>query len=134
MRVFDAEPGALALRELQGCVRAGDDLRAMVEVSGGEHGIQLEALMLRLEEERVDFEHPRHGGFSFWREHAAVMLPLPGRALAPGERLSLPLTLKLPADLEPSAPHRRYRVTAKVKARSRHPSANALVDVVDAAG
>lgn len=120
----------IALRDLQAAVRAGDDLRATLELVGGEHGVQVEAVVLRLDEERLIYDNPRHGDFDFWREAAAVTIPLAGRSLAPGERLAVPLVLKLPQDLEPSASHRRYRVTAKLQAPGRHPSASAVVAVV----
>lgn len=122
---------AIALSGLQAAVRAGDDLHATLELVGGEHDVNLDAVLLRLDEERLIYDNPRHGDFDFWREAAAVTIPLAGRSLARGQRLSVPLVLKLPVDLEPSANHRRYRVTAKLQAPGRHPSASALVAVVD---
>jgi len=121
----------IALRDLQSAVRAGEDLRATLELVGGDHDVSLDAVLLRLDEERLIYDNPRHGDFDFWREAAAVTISLAGRSLARGERLSVPLVLKLPADLEPSANHRRYRVTAKLQAPGRHPSASAVVAVVD---
>lgn len=128
-RAFCAGAEVLAFGELHAPVRRGETLRATVEVTGAE-GLRLEGLELRLDEERVDFDHPRSGGFRFWREAAALVLALDGRALAPGQRLRVPLLLKLPADLEPSAPHRRYRLTATVKARRRHPGVSVVVAVL----
>ncbi|WP_434420026.1 sporulation protein [Nannocystis pusilla] len=119
----------IALRDLQAAVRAGEDLHGTLELVGGEHDVNLEGVLLRLDEERLIYDNPRHGDFDFWREAAAVTIPL-GRSLAPGERLQVPVVLPLPADLEPSATHRRYRVTAKLQASGRHPKASALVAVV----
>ena len=120
----------IELRDLEVPVHPGDELRATAALSGGEHGLDVEGVRLRLDEERLVYDNPRHGDFDFWREAAAVTVPLAGRSLAPGERLSVPLTLQLPADLEPSSAHRRYRITAILQARGRHHDASAVIAVV----
>lgn len=134
MRALSAGAKAIELREVPGLVRPGEELRVTVEVFGGERGLRLEGVKLRLVEERLDFEHALWGGYNAWRKVAVKVESMPVRELAPGERLTLTLSLPIPEGVEPSAPHRRYRFSADVRADRRHPSATSLVEVKERAG
>lgn len=129
-RVLAPGDEGIALRDLQPVVRAGGDLRATLELTGGDHGTALDAVLLRVDEERLIYDNPSHADFDFWRQAATATIPLKPRSLSPGERIRVPVVLRLPADLEPSDNHRRYRVTAKLQAPGRHPTASAVVSVV----
>lgn len=130
-RALSASVRGVELRDAPRRVRSGDDLKITVEVLGGDEGTRLTGVVVRLEEERVDFEHPRWGGFMPWRTAASATISVPVRELAPHERLTLPLALRVPEGLEASAPHRRYRLTVEVQPAGRFAAASALVEVTE---
>ncbi len=130
-RALTASARTVELRDTPHRVRAGDELKVTAEVLGGDRGTKLTAVTVRLEEERVDFEHPRRGGFMPWRTATSATITVPTRELAPNERVTLPLALTVPQGLDPSAPHRRYRLSVEVQPASNFAAASALVEVAE---
>lgn len=130
-RVLSARGRAVELRDAPRRVHSGDDLKVTLEVLEGDAGTRLTGVTVRLEEERVDFEHPRWGGFMPWRTAASATISVPARELAPHERLTLSLALPVPEGLEASAPHRRYRLSVEVQPAGRFAVASSLVEVAE---
>lgn len=127
--VFGLHEISLGLDGVSEPVRAGGDLRATLRLDvRGDPG-HFDAVHVHLDEERLLYTAQGHANFEFWRKVAGLAVPL-GR-LRPGESLHVPLALALPATLEPSAAHRRYRLVARVGALGFGPCADAVVTVGD---
>lgn len=102
----------IEVRDVGGPTRPGGELRATIRVAAGARAARLEPIRVRLVEERLIYTAPMVAEFDFWQKVVGFSLPLVGRMLAPGEAIELPITLSLPAALEPTERHRRYRLSA----------------------
>lgn len=129
-RVIGLGAPALELRDVSASVRPGDELRATIQLAAGSRPVRLEHLELRLDEERLTYTTQATHEFDFWQKVGGFSVPVAGRVLAAGEVLRLPVTLGLPPALEPSAAHRRYRLSARLGPLGLGPGDAVIVSVV----
>lgn len=111
-------------------LRAGAELRATVTLRGGDYDAPVQDVRLHFDEERMVYAAQGRGGFQFWQTRTELTVPLGGRVLASGEALTLPISLRLPADLEPSAEHRRYLLIAETEVPGLNPKHALVVEIV----
>lgn len=129
--VFGVRGVRLELRDVAGTVRSGGDLRATVGIDVRDYPAHIEALHVHLDEERLVYNVPGHSEFEFWRKIVRLEVPLQRHTFAPGDSLQIPVALAMPAELEPSEAHRRYRLVARVGGLGFGPNASAVVTVDD---
>jgi hypothetical protein len=108
----------ITIEGVEGTARAGEVIRGVVVLVGGDHDVAVQDLELRLDELRLTHTSPtaadppeRHPV----RRLVGVKLGLDGCALRSGERLERAFELRLPPDLEPSAGPRCYALVAEAE-------------------
>ena len=117
----------ITIEGVEGTARAGDLIRGVVAVVGGDLDTTVEDLELRLDELRLVHTSPTAADppeRQSVRRLAGVKIDLGGRALRSGERLERSFELRLPADLEPSAGPRGYILVAESEVPGMNPSAD----------
>lgn len=120
----------IELRDVTTPLRPGGELRGTVLLRGGQYDLPVKDVELHLQEERMVYAVPLKGKFEFWRESAALVVPMNGRVLQKGESFTLPFTFALPADLEPTDAHRQYRLVASTEVPGLNPTHDLVVEVV----
>lgn len=120
----------IELRDVTTPARAGGELRGTVVVRGGQYDQAMQDVMVYLHEERMVFGAPFKGKFEFWREAAALVVPMNGRVLHKGEVFTLPFALAVPPALEPSDTHVQYRLVVSTEVPGFNPKHDVVVPLV----
>jgi sporulation-control protein spo0M len=109
--------------------RAGELLRGILALRGGEYDTAVTDIAVHLDEMRVVYTAPTSPELQFWRRVAEVVIVLDGRTLAAGELLELPFELVMPVDLQPSGAAVRYQLVANTEVPGLNPRTERTIEV-----
>ncbi len=119
----------IGLAQLSAPVRAGEPLRGVVALRGGEYDAPVQDVQVRLDEERIVYPTPGRPERQFWRRVAEVVITMEGRILAKDESLELPFELVIPVDLQSSGGAVSYQLIAETEVPGLNPKAELTVQV-----
>lgn len=113
----------LTIASVQGPARAGEPLRGMVALRGGDYDSPVQDVVVRMDEERLVYNTPGIPQRQFWRRVAELEIAMKGRILKKHELVELPFELLLPVGLEPTAGTVSYQLVAVTEVPGLNPKA-----------